>query len=102
MQAKECIVVLDENLSEGTVHRDTTYRINWLTWPHPFDFDRVEIGACSEDVITDFCIAMGNDTDPMRPKKLKHIPCTLLPSARVSKAIRNLLDERFDDIIEKP
>ena len=98
ISAPICIVRLDDEMHDNFEHVGNTYRVNWLSNRYPFDFDRVEIGACSEDTIVDFCIVMGNDTDSARSKRLRRTPCNLLPDARVSREIRNLLEERFDDI----
>ena len=75
IQARHVIAVLDKEMKPLTASYGDTYLVNWLKRRDIFDFDVVEIGACSEEDITSFCIDVGNDTDPYRSRKHKHIVC---------------------------
>ena len=81
MRARQVVVVLDHTMKAETAHYGDTFRVNWFKYKKIVDFDIVEIGSCSEEEITSFCIEVGNDSDPYRAKNHKkhcmHYPARL-------------------------
>ena len=68
IRIKDVIAVLDNAMLETSNLSHNSLSINWLHYRKPFDFNVVEIGACTEDDIANFCIYIGNDTDIHRSR----------------------------------
>lgn len=83
------VAVLDQRSSWKVMNRGADFRVNALRMNDFFDFDAIEIGACTLDDINAFCIAAGND--PYLNARKKKRSYRLLPGIELSEqAIRNL------------
>ena len=89
------ILVLDKSYRSTLSREGSNCRVNWFRIMRMIDFDRVEIGDCSDDDIQSFCVEMGNETDPFRLGQFLRSTCALLPSASLSQSTLNLLKQRF-------
>ena len=93
--ARRLAVVLDQKTDYTTRLNDQTLWINGLAIKHPVDFDRIEIGECSEDDIISFSIVSENETDPIRINYHKQAQCIIRNPTSLSDSTRNLLKQRF-------
>ena len=98
MHAKYVVAVVDHDMKTSRLSYGDTYRINWFEHKTMFDFDIVEIGACTEEEITSFCIELGNDSDPYRAKRHKNIVCHVVRNNGLSQAALRRLQVSFDTV----
>ena len=99
IKVSKVVLVIDSSMDVLYSRNDDTYFVNWLAHRRRMDFDSVEIGTCSEDFITDFCIEMGNDTDSYRNQKYATASCYLRPGSTLSIKAMNLLRTQFKKVV---
>ena len=98
-KAPKLIAILDNYELPQTHEEGSPYRVNWLKHRTRMDFDAVEIGDCTEDAITEFCIDMGNETDAYRTQKYKSVLCIIKSGITLSTKSMNLLRNRFNKVV---
>ena len=95
---KEIVGVLDTRMSASMEASSTTYRINWLKTRKIVDFERIELGECSEELITEFCIDLGNDSDPYRSKNNRSISFSIQEHIELSDELMAVLKRQFNRV----
>jgi len=85
------VAVLNANWSGSRIHRDGRLRINWLTERSLFDFDWIEIVQASDEEVERFAVQLGNDTDPVRRRRYRHLHCFIGQSCRLSENTLRIL-----------
>jgi|GEM_PF-3488267 len=94
-RTKEIAGVLDTNMDAPMEVSDKAYRINWLKTRWIVDFERIEIGQCTEELITEFCIDLGNDSDPYRSKNNRNLSCSIQKNIELSDELMAVLKRQF-------
>ena len=97
-KASQLVLVIDSAMKAPFLEQSNSFRFNWLHNRARMDFDAIEIGSCSEDSITEFCIDIGNDTDSSRIQGYKSARCYLQPDITLSTKTMNLLRNQFKQI----
>ena len=100
IRASKLIALLDNSATEFQQKDNKAYRVNWLKHRTWMDFDAIEIGECSNDSITEFCIDIGNDTDSYRIQHYTNALCYIKNGTILSTESLNLLKNRFKKVIE--
>nr|MBX2821457.1 HEAT repeat domain-containing protein [Rhodothermaceae bacterium] len=95
---KEIVGVLDTKMRASMEASSTTYRINWLKTRKIVDFERIELGECSEELITEFCIDLGNDSDPYRSKNNRAISFSIQENIELSNELMAVLKRQFNRV----
>jgi hypothetical protein len=87
--------VLDTTWNEPLSYHDGLLRVNYLTRPVLFDFDRVEIVRAGDEEVERLAMRAGNDTDPFRAGRYQQMPCRVSPGAGLSENSVRVLDRIF-------
>ena len=98
-RAPTLVLVIDSTMTTSIQVDEHSCRVNWLKERPKMDFDTVEIGTCAEDAIVEFCIDIGNDTDPFRIHKYKTADCQVKPGIALSVETMNLLRNQFKKVV---
>ena len=100
IQAPRVTLVIDAYMAPKLDKYPSMLYVNGLTHPAGvrFDFDRIEIGPCSNDTIREMCMEMGNDTDSFRVKRYPEVSCNIRRGATIGKEVLNLLSNHFSEI----
>ena len=100
-KTESIIAVLDIKMEPELVATESSFRVNWLIQRRLYDYDTVEIGPCSEESITEFCIDMGNDPDPHRMHPFRKIQCVIRPGISISEQTLAILKRHFKRVIQQ-
>ena len=92
------VAVLDRDSREIKIERNDQIRVNWLAQRIPFDFDRVEILAASDEEVERFAVQVGNDTDQTRKPLYKKMGCTVSSSCILSENTLRILEHTFSSV----
>lgn len=95
------VAVLDRDSREVRIERNDQIRVNWLAQRIPFDFDRVEILAASDEEVERFAVQVGNDTDTTRRPAYKKMDCTVSSSCILSENTLRILEYTFGSVQTK-
>ncbi len=93
------VAVLDANMPSDCDQTDGTLRVNWLWRRELFDFDRVEIRQVTDDEIERSCVAVGNDTDPVRVRRRRKVTCVVAKRANLSDNTQRILCHTFGKLV---
>lgn len=89
------MAVLNEDMAEEKVMKDSVIYVNWLKRSSLFDFDRIEIVKASDYEVEKFWINVGNDTDDFRKKRYKNMPCVIDSHCQLTQNTINMLRGTF-------
>lgn len=92
------VAVLDRDSRAARVERDDQLQVNWLARRVPFDFDRVEILAASDEEVERFAVQVGNDTDEIRKPGYKKMGCTVSSGCSLSENTLRILEYTFGSV----
>ncbi|MBE7472990.1 MAG: hypothetical protein DPW09_12740 [Anaerolineae bacterium] len=99
---KRVVAVLDTVWPEQQLRQKSSLRVNWLTRPGLFDFDRVEIIHAADQDAERFAIQVGNDTDPYRKPRYSQMTCMIGPDCQLSENTLRILEHTFGVITHAP
>ena len=95
VRTKKVVAVLDSEMNEPLTLKQEALRVNWLVHQAPFDFNTLEIGPCSEDEITKFCIDIGNDSDTYRTPRYSSVKVKVKNGVQLSNHSKAQLGRFF-------
>jgi RNase P subunit RPR2 len=93
------VAVLDADMPSN-VERTDPIRVNWLTRHFLFDFDEVEIIRATDEEVERFVVQVGNDTDPARKGRYRHMPCRIGPECHLSENTIRVLGNVFEMVVQ--
>ena len=94
----EINAVLHREMNADYLIQDPTFNVNWLQAKHLFDFDKLKILHADDFDVEGFVMAIRNDTDEERKKRMKSIPVHISKDADLSRNKINLLEMTFGKI----
>jgi hypothetical protein len=92
------VAVLDNEQDKEPILKDGLLRVNWLVRRKLFDFDRVEILQATDEDVERFAVQVGNDTDPTRKDRYRHLACRI--GCVLSQNSVRILRRTFGDVAE--
>lgn len=92
------ILVLDDQMKDDLIQQKNILRVNWLQHRVLFDFDEIEIAQASDEDVERFAVILGNDTDPMRIGRYKHMNCTISTISELSENTLRILRRMFGQV----
>ena len=88
----EMVLVVDAQVGRIEAAGD---RFHWQPGQPLIDFDRVHIVEAGDELVERLAMQLGNDTDPVRQPRYRHMVCSLEPSCRLSENSRRILKRTF-------
>ena len=79
---------------------ETEYKlyVNYIDRREPFDFDEVEIINATDQVVEQFAVQVGNDTDPNRLKRYRQMGCNIQPECSLNENTLRILNRFFGQV----
>jgi hypothetical protein len=91
------IAVLDNTNSEQ-FQQQNILQVNWLIGRNLFDFDKIEIRQATDEEVERFAVQVGNDTDPIRQPRYKHMHCRVSSEYHLAENTMRILQQIFGQV----